>query len=55
LAELKDQAAANFENQLRAYRKNFDSTKENFQDRETIFRTTEGARILSELRNHWGI
>jgi hypothetical protein len=53
--ELKKQAASNLETQLRAYRRNFAQTKEKFQDNETIFRTTEGARILCELREYWGI
>jgi hypothetical protein len=53
--ELRSQAASNFDTQLRAYRRSFDSTKEEFQDDETIFRTTEGGRILRELRSFWDI
>ena len=52
---LKEQASSNLTNQLRAYRKNFRFTGEQFQDDETIIRTSEGGQILAELRDLWGI
>lgn len=54
-SQLEKQAASNLETQLRAYRANFACSAEKFQDMETIIRTSEGARILKELRDYWGI
>lgn len=53
--QLRTQALANLNNQLRQYRKNFRHTAEPFQDDETILRTREGARILAEALAFWGI
>ncbi|MCA9176911.1 MAG: hypothetical protein KDB14_20625 [Planctomycetales bacterium] len=53
-ATLRRQAADNFRLQLCAYRDTFPST-EPFRDGETMIRTSEGAKILAELRRFWDI
>jgi hypothetical protein len=55
LEQLRQQAELNLETQLRTYRANFAVTAEQFRDGETIIRTSEGARILSEVREYWRI
>ena len=53
--QLRAQAKSNLDTQLRAFRASFAATAERFQDSETVIRTTEGARMLQELRAYWGI
>lgn len=54
-AQLRDQAAANLRNQLVAYRSQFAACGQRFSDQDTMLRTREGARMLAELRDYWGI
>lgn len=53
--QLRAQAQSNLDTQLRAFRASFAATAERFQDSETVIRTTEGARMLGEMRAYWGI
>lgn len=53
--QLRAQAQSNLDTQLRAFRASFAATAECFQDSETVIRTTEGARMLEELRAYWRI
>jgi len=55
LKQLTERAQSSLRNTLIHHRTGWPRDAEGFQDAETVIRTSEGARILRDLRNYWRI